>query len=73
MIYYMYNIHELKDQYMCGEYICYKHNCIFIPKKLDKKYQISNYYYQTFNIRSLFKIDPLVFKKIMHIKIDIIE
>lgn len=58
---------------MCGECICYKHNCVFISKKLDEKYQISNYFYSTFKIKSLFKIDPLVFKKIKHIKIETFE
>jgi len=73
MVYYVYNVNELDEQCMSGEYICYKHNCIFIPKSLDKKYQISNYYYSTFNIKSLFKIESNTFKKISHIKIETIE
>lgn len=73
MVYYIYNINELDEQCMGGEYICYKHNCIFIPKKLDEKYQISHYYYYTFKLQSLFNIESDIFMKIKHIKIETID
>jgi hypothetical protein len=73
MVYYVYNVNKLDEQCMGGEYICYKHNCIFIPKNLDKRYKISNYYYSAFNIKSLFKIESGTFKKITHIRIEIFE
>lgn len=73
MVYFVYNVNELDEQCMGGEYVCYRHNCIFIPKKLDEQYQISNYYYYTFNIKSLFLIESDIYKKITHIKIETIE
>lgn len=59
-------------QVVDGLHIFYINNCIVIPKSINKKYKIAEYFYRYFKIVSLVNVDENVFRSIKHIKIYVV-
>lgn len=71
-VYFVYQDSEITVQVIDGMHIFYINNCIVIPKKLNEKYNLADYFYRYFKIVSLFGVDENIYKDIRHIKICII-
>lgn len=72
MIYFSIEKQPLEVQEINNLYVCYMNNTVFIPRSLDIKYKISEYFLKNFKLSNLYQIEDNKFNKIKYIKINLL-
>lgn len=72
-VYFVFQDQKLSVQGVEDLHIFYINNCVIIPRVIDEKYKIADYFLRFFQIKSLVNIDDNVFDAIRQVKICIIH